>query len=104
MVAFRLDHNERNRLEIKLYPLYDEVTNCLGGFHLLLSGEVDITLPLPPELNRADLGESMTIPIIAANYSVPRHCLMTCFKSAQALVEQGLLSSSTVTPSSSKET
>ena len=104
VVAAKPTHMDPNSLSIELDPMYDDVTGLLGGFLLQLSGEVDVTLPMPPSLNRADLGKSMTIRIVTANYGVPRHCLLTRYKSAQALVEQGLLSFSTTTQSASKET
>ena len=104
VVADEPTHTDPSSFSVGLEPMYDDVTGLLGGFRLWLSGEIYVTVPLPLSLKRSDLGKSLSICIIAADYSTPRHCLLTCYKTAQNLVKQGLLSFATMTQSNPKET
>ena len=83
-------HGPPGVLEVELLPTYDRPDN-LSGYQLQAMGEVEVSVPVPPELSRKDLGDKMTIRVVACDFIFIRHQEQTRWKDASKLVQHDRL-------------
>ena len=99
VVSKRPSHSTTDTLEVDLLPLFEEL--LLVGYQLQAMGEVVVTFPVPLELSRDDLGDRMSLRIVACDFIFVRHQTLTRWKDASRLVQHDRLEfSKTVAPAS----
>ena len=88
-VTSRPPHDAPDALEVELRPAWEKLR--LSGYLLQATSEVEIAVRIPPELACADLGNKISIRIVAHDFNFALHQTQSRWKDASKLVQQNCM-------------